>query len=538
MLSKSNFYVIIGILCLLIFPYTVISYNNMGEDEFISFRYVHNFINGNGLVYNIGERVEGYSNFLWVMALSLPALFGGDLLFWSKLGGIICIAGMMIISGRYFMDSTRRQIPPILLLAPITLFFNPMLHYNAHRGLETCFYSFLLLAAVYTFSRGLLLRSSLLFGLVSLTRPEGIFHFGIFCTAMILFLLFGNKGNLLRFNPWLNNNKKNIIHFFIPCVVLFGLFIVWRLLYYGQIFPNTVYAKTSMTNFFYNSSLSDLLQFVKSWSGVPLAALLIVLVIKVKGDIILPFYCSLIAVLSLFIFIIFVGRVQASPFQHFIPLIPFIVLIIQGGIYSLYQTHVRYKYIIIAGSFILIMINFYTENNLDHPASRIHIRTGRFLKNLDWKACWECFNYPPIHHFAATGRWISENLPSKALLAADQMGQLGYYAPQSIIDLLGLMDRHISHYGLDWEYIKQRNPDYIIPFAVGNTPYIYPVKDLTERSEFKDRYELTHILVTRYPEKINHQFLVYSRRQGLSDKSPQIIPIGATREEWEKYWRF
>ena len=44
------------------------------DDAFISFRYVRNLLEGHGLVFNPGEYVEGYSNFLWV--LELAALWG------------------------------------------------------------------------------------------------------------------------------------------------------------------------------------------------------------------------------------------------------------------------------------------------------------------------------------------------------------------------------------------------------------------------------------------------------------------------------
>jgi len=40
--------------------------NYVVDDSFITFRYVKNFVHGGGLTYNIGERVEGYTNFLWV----------------------------------------------------------------------------------------------------------------------------------------------------------------------------------------------------------------------------------------------------------------------------------------------------------------------------------------------------------------------------------------------------------------------------------------------------------------------------------------
>lgn len=47
------------------------------DDAFISFRYARNLVEGHGLVFNPGERVEGYTNFLWVLELAA---------FWKTLG--------------------------------------------------------------------------------------------------------------------------------------------------------------------------------------------------------------------------------------------------------------------------------------------------------------------------------------------------------------------------------------------------------------------------------------------------------------------
>jgi hypothetical protein len=42
----------------------------VANDAFISFRYARNWVEGHGLVFNAGERVEGYTNFLWILLLS------------------------------------------------------------------------------------------------------------------------------------------------------------------------------------------------------------------------------------------------------------------------------------------------------------------------------------------------------------------------------------------------------------------------------------------------------------------------------------
>ncbi|MDW8173780.1 MAG: hypothetical protein RML73_14985, partial [Anaerolineae bacterium] len=64
------------------------------EDSMISMRYAWNFVQGHGLVWNVGEApVEGYTNFLWVLVMaSQIVLFG-------RLNGVLAvqIVGMLIL---------------------------------------------------------------------------------------------------------------------------------------------------------------------------------------------------------------------------------------------------------------------------------------------------------------------------------------------------------------------------------------------------------------------------------------------------------
>src|SRR5438046_1501989 len=49
----------------------------MYDDAFITYRYAENLARGLGLVYNPGERVEGYSNFLWTLMMAVVVKLGG-----------------------------------------------------------------------------------------------------------------------------------------------------------------------------------------------------------------------------------------------------------------------------------------------------------------------------------------------------------------------------------------------------------------------------------------------------------------------------
>ena len=70
------------------------------DDAFIAFRYVRNFVEGHGPVFNPGERVEGYSSFLWVLELAaIWKMFGlpsDDVARWLSVGYTEGVIGLLL----------------------------------------------------------------------------------------------------------------------------------------------------------------------------------------------------------------------------------------------------------------------------------------------------------------------------------------------------------------------------------------------------------------------------------------------------------
>ena len=100
------------------FAYTV-------ADAYISFRSARNFARGLGLVYNEGERIEGYTNFLWTLLLAGAARAGLDPVLAAKLLG--AAAGVGTLAMVYLLASRLRplSVVPCLatwLLASTTIF--------------------------------------------------------------------------------------------------------------------------------------------------------------------------------------------------------------------------------------------------------------------------------------------------------------------------------------------------------------------------------------------------------------------------------
>src|SRR5215470_17182100 len=65
------------------------------DDAFISLRYVDRFVHGQGLTWTNGERVEGYSNLLWILLLSVPGALGIDLVASARVLGMVASMGVV-----------------------------------------------------------------------------------------------------------------------------------------------------------------------------------------------------------------------------------------------------------------------------------------------------------------------------------------------------------------------------------------------------------------------------------------------------------
>ena len=170
--------ILLSILCILC--YSLLMGKWVPDDAFISFRYAENLAGGNGPVYNPGERVEGYTSFLWVLLLAAGKMAGANLIIFSKIMAIIFTFGC--IFAMFFAHKFIRNLDPeisaigVLLVSSSGMF----LTWGAS-GMEISLFAFItLLSALYYIaikdSRDLrkFITLGVLCGLAILARPEGI----------------------------------------------------------------------------------------------------------------------------------------------------------------------------------------------------------------------------------------------------------------------------------------------------------------------------------------------------------------------------
>ncbi len=208
----------------LFWPFTI-------DDAFITFRYIRQFVAGNGLVFNIGERVEGYSNFLWLMLLAPFHALGADLVLTAKVFGVLLALITLWLTVQLATPTGYGWVAGLLLAAtaPFAIW--------AVGGLETMLFACLFAASALAFVReeetGRGVVSGILFALLALTRPEGLL-FGVLAAGFRAVRLWHARQSPAS-RDWLR-----LALWIVPPLVHF----IWRLSYYGYPLPNTVYAKS------------------------------------------------------------------------------------------------------------------------------------------------------------------------------------------------------------------------------------------------------------------------------------------------------
>lgn len=215
------------------------------DDAFITFRYAQNFVDGNGLVFNLDPQeapVEGYTNFSWTMWMALGAMLGFDhagMQSWSIFWGVACHAGVvLLLSGMAWRASSGRALVPVAACAYAAIHHAASL---APAGLETALFVLLGTAMARLAMALRCPREAWLMGflgvLCAMTRPDG----GIFVAMGGVFVLF----DAVR-----RRAPKLLVGYVAPFVLVFVPYLLWRHAFYGAWVPNTAVAKSASEPFF------------------------------------------------------------------------------------------------------------------------------------------------------------------------------------------------------------------------------------------------------------------------------------------------
>jgi arabinofuranosyltransferase len=230
----------------------------VNDDAFISFRYAKNLAGGLGLVFNAGERVEGYTNFLWTLLMALGIRLGLDPVPFSTTLGILFCAGTLLVVGAAgrVLRRDKESLVAALPFASLALCLHRDFNAYSTSGMETSMATFFAAAAFGVLLLGRKEISSLAAGalllLGMLTRPDGV----LFFLASLIYLLVAAP-----------NPARRCLLLAAPSVLVFLPYWLWRSTYYGYFFPNTFYAK-SVDLPYYSQGITYTLLYFKTYYGL------------------------------------------------------------------------------------------------------------------------------------------------------------------------------------------------------------------------------------------------------------------------------
>ena len=204
----------------------------MGSDDaYISYRYARNLAGGQGLTFNPGERVEGYSNLLYVLLLAPAFLIARDSAIHPiavALDGLCAAAALVLFHRRL---RARDGDCPAALAAFLFAAWPALWLWNAS-GMETALV--------------LLLQVALW---AEVTRDDGAHRIRPLVAVLVLLVLaradgFVGAGIGVLFLA-LRRDRARARAGALAVALSTAALVVWRLAYYGHPLPNTYYAKVS-----------------------------------------------------------------------------------------------------------------------------------------------------------------------------------------------------------------------------------------------------------------------------------------------------
>ena len=201
----------------------------LGDDAFISFRYADNWAHGKGLVFNVGERVEGYTNFLWTAIMAAGIVLGAHPAVLSIVLTLSSLVGSILLTSLI----ARRLLPPGAplpgVLAGAALAANYSYASFGTSGLETVPAALLMLLAVERAMAGAPLLAGTAGILAALAHPDHI-------------LLYAGLGVAVTLGP--SPRVRRMALYAAPLFAIFVPYYLARFSYYGDFYPNTYYAKS------------------------------------------------------------------------------------------------------------------------------------------------------------------------------------------------------------------------------------------------------------------------------------------------------
>ncbi len=411
------------------------------DDAWIHFTYARNFADHGQWAFRLGQTSAASTAPLWTVLLGIGYAFKLAPYIWTYLLGWVILA----LLGMQAEATARKLVPSYSPRLPwVGLFFVTAWHltWSAVSGMETLLHGyiiFIVLSRLIVQPRQYL-ALGFIAGLSVWVRPDGLTLLGpLLFTALLA-----------------ENNQRSRLDAIAKILIGFGALFVPYLLFNlalsGNPMPNTFYAKQA--------------EYRQDWLALPLAyrvndylspMLASPFLVLIPGailwlrDRIRERNWGAIAGLFWVVGYIAVYFMRLPAYQHgryIIPAFPVMYMWGMLGMISYVTSPKANTRLVIVWQLLLgVLCVLFSSIAARQNAHDVYLIESEMVESA---------------------KWVQQNIPPDALLAVHDIGALGYYVPNPMIDLAGLITPDVIPFIRDTdrlrEYLDSKSADYLIVF--------------------------------------------------------------------------
>ena len=469
------------------------------DDPFITYRYAHNLITGNGFVYNADERVLSTTTPLYALLLGALGFFYRDipaLGFWLSVVSLGACAYFIFRIAEFFKQRVGGIVAGMLLVSSPALLLT--------FGLETNFYLTLATAAIFFYLTQRVTIAFLLLALLTLTRNDGIILTVILATHFLYTQRESFIANRVSQHNW------RIVRPFAIYVVILAPWLFFATLYFGAPFPFTLAAKIAQAA----SGLWDsfAIGFVK-WARenfVWLAPQFALAVVGAVWGVRKRSMLLLVGVWAIAHLVAYSMLKVAFYAWYVAPFIPALCLCAGIGVQVCAEwitARVRAKDIL---QFAVVI--FFTASGI-----ALNLRAAVDAGMLQ--------PAPKTEAYTRAAEWLARNTEPNATVDALEVGLIGYFDERRTYDFVGLVDPTRVPYLRTQKFadgVRRRAANYVIA--------IPPDEWLPEDVWFKDAYRIVQEI--RVKNFYSNRPLVIYQRADAGRAPIESRTVNAAFEKW------
>jgi hypothetical protein len=405
--------------------FSLMNLGHFFEDALIYARYIENFLNGKGLVYNEGVFYNGLTSPLFTYLSILVSLVLDDVILSANLISALALVGIILS----VEEAVDHDCPKLFISFGLICIATCQYTYTLF-GMETLLFFWGVLVALRMFKanddRALLLVLTLLF----LVRSEAIFLAG----AMVL----------ARF--WIGRSLPSPRLFVLP-ILLLAVHYIFTYQYYGALLPETAMAKIYQGQ-------SGLFGEVKP------------LFVTGSFYIIDWYFLDSKLLLAGFISLAFIGVFASRRYVGNAVICGFLSMLLLFYCVTNIPNYHWYNAPFIFFMFIYSGIGLWWLSTRIFASEKIagSIAVGGaclvgvlFILELELGA--------PKHDYVEAADWLIENTEGDAEIAMVEIGIIGYLTGKPIVDILGLVNPHNARLIGERDFfgwLEHYSPDYIL----------------------------------------------------------------------------